>query len=547
MQIKSIKLFLWLGTFVLFVALACNFVTGATPGTQTEAVLPPVLETAADPSAESTPEDTDMMQGGSLAVTKLEDVRNAVIQIEAQGTFVNPDFSVSYNVVGTGSGFIIDPTGIAVTNNHVVTGAALLRVWVGGDTSQTYSARVLGVSECSDLAVIAINGEDFPYLEWYEDPINVGLEVYAAGFPLGEPQFTLTKGIVSKERAGGETSWASVSHVIEHDANINPGNSGGPLVTASGSVVGINYRGRETNQYYAIGRDLGIRVVEQLREGMDIDSFGINGEAFAIEGLSGVWVYSVKSGSPADLAGIEGGDIITTLQDLVIGRDGTMVDYCDILRSHSSTDILNVEVIRYFSDEILQGQINGRPLESVFYFGQDLTTDFEDQGEISEYSDYVTVTDDYGAIQISIPAEWSEVDGSYWYDGADVIGSAISASADLDGFLYTWNESGVFFGASDELAKLGGYIQLLDVTRQDFSGDCKLEGRYDYEDPAYRGKYDLYSNCGNQGTVFIVLTAVPKENPQAYLVLVEIQITKDADFDALEMILDTFVVVGSLP
>jgi serine protease Do len=544
---KSIKPFLWLGILVLVVALSCSLFNGVTPETPTEEAQPPTQEISSDDTAFPPPEETEVMQEESGAVSSLDDVRNAVIQIEAQGTFINPDFTISYNVVGTGSGFIIDPSGIAVTNNHVVTGAGLLRVWVGGDRSRTYNARVLGVSECSDLAVIAIDGEDFAYLEWYEDPINVGLEVYAAGFPLGEPQFTLTKGIVSKERAGGETSWASVSHVIEHDATINPGNSGGPLVTSSGKVVGVNYRGRQTNQYFAIGRDIGVRVVEELRNGKDIDSFGINGEAFTAEEFSGIWVYSVKSGSPADMAGIKGGDIITTLEDLVIGSDGTMVDYCDILRSHSPTDILNVEVLRYFSEEILQGQINGRPLETVFSFGQGLTTDLDDEGELTEYSGFVTITDDYGAIQMSVPIEWGEVDGSYWTDGVDVIGSAISASADLDGFLYTWNESGVFFGASDELAKFGGFVQLLDITRDDFSADCKLEGRYDYEDPAYRGKYDLYSNCGNQGTAFIVLTAVPKDNPQAYLILVQIQITKDADFDALEMILDTFVVIGLLP
>jgi serine protease Do len=544
---KSIKPFLWLGILVLVVALSCSLFNGVTPETPTEEAQPPTQEISSDDTTFPPPEETEVMQEESGAVSSLDDVRNAVIQIEAQGTFINPDFTISYNVVGTGSGFIIDPSGIAVTNNHVVTGAGLLRVWVGGDRSRTYNARVLGVSECSDLAVIAIDGEDFAYLEWYEDPINVGLEVYAAGFPLGEPQFTLTKGIVSKERAGGETSWASVSHVIEHDATINPGNSGGPLVTSSGKVVGVNYRGRQTNQYFAIGRDIGVRVVEELRNGKDIDSFGINGEAFTAEELSGIWVYSVKSGSPADMAGIKGGDIITTLEDLVIGSDGTMVDYCDILRSHSPTDILNVEVLRYFSEEILKGQINGRPLETVFSFGQGLTTDLDDEGELTEYSGFVTITDDYGAIQMSVPTEWGEVDGSYWTDGVDVIGSAISASADLDGFLYTWNESGVFFGASDELAKFGGFVQLLDITRDDFSADCKLEDRYDYEDPAYRGKYDLYSNCGNQGTAFIVLTAVPKDNPQAYLILVQIQITKDADFDALEMILDTFVVIGLLP
>ena len=115
-----------------------------------------------------------------------------------------------------------------MTNNHVVTGAALLQVYVGGETDRVYSARVLGVSECSDLAVIYIEGDGFPFLQWYEDEIDVGLDVYAAGFPLGDPEYTLTKGIISKARTSGETDWASVDAVVEHDATINPGNSGGP-------------------------------------------------------------------------------------------------------------------------------------------------------------------------------------------------------------------------------------------------------------------------------------------------------------------------------
>ena len=141
------------------------------------------------------------------------------------------------NVLGRGSGVIIDDSGVAVTNNHVVTGAAILRVFVGGE-SQPRNARIVGVSECSDLAVIDIEGDGYPYLEWFDGQIYAGLDVFAAGFPLGDPEFTLTKGIVSKARTRGETNWASV---IEHDANINPGNSGGPLVTTDGKVIGINY------------------------------------------------------------------------------------------------------------------------------------------------------------------------------------------------------------------------------------------------------------------------------------------------------------------
>ncbi|MGB5845534.1 MAG: S1C family serine protease, partial [Anaerolineales bacterium] len=485
----------------------------------------------------------------SGAVTSLDEVKNAVIQIQAEGTFVNPDFSVSYNDAGYGSGFIIDPSGLALTNNHVVTGAALLKVWIGGDTTKSYNANVVAVSECSDLALIDLEGDGYQYLDWHEGPINVGLEVYSAGYPLGEPQFTLTRGIVSKEETGGETYWASVDYVIEHDATINPGNSGGPLLDSDGKVVGINYRVRETDQYFAIGRDLAVEVVDDLEDGLNVESLGINGEAFVGDDFSGIWVYSVESGSPADKTGIEGGDIVTMLENLILSSDGTMSDYCDVLRSHDADDTLDIEVLRYGTGEVLAGQINGRDLETALTLTDTIADDIsgvvvEDTGS---YSGYMSVMDDYGALQMEIPVEWADIYGGYWEDGGDTIGTAISAAADLDAYINTWSESGVFFGASDDLAKLGGYVNLLDVRRDDLIDDCKYDDRYDYEDNLYRGKYDLFENCGESGNVYFVLTAVPKEDPQAFLILVEMQIGKDADFDALDQILATFDVVGSLP
>lgn len=126
-----------------------------------------------------------------------------------------------------------------MTNNHVVTGAAFLQVYVDGE-DQPRNARVLGVSECSDLAVIDVEGDGYPYLDWYEDDIGVGLEIYAAGFPLGNEEYTLLDGIVSKRDADGESDWASVDSVIEHSANTLPGNSGGPIVTADGKIVAVN-------------------------------------------------------------------------------------------------------------------------------------------------------------------------------------------------------------------------------------------------------------------------------------------------------------------
>jgi serine protease Do len=546
MDKRTGKPLIWFMAILLILLAACSSGAGET---SEEPVATKESEPQETEGAESSPEASEPEEASSGAISSLDEAKNAVIQIVSEGTFVNPDFSVSYNFAGTGSGFIIDPSGLAITNNHVVTGAALMKVWIGGETDKNYNAKVIAVSECSDLALIDIEGEDFPYLEWHEGPINVGLEVYAAGYPLGEPQFTLTRGIVSKEQAGGETNWASVDYVIEHDATINPGNSGGPLLDEEGKVVGVNYRGREaSDQYYAIGRELAMNMAEDLKQGQDIEAIGINGEAFATDEFSGIWVSSVESGSPADEAGVEGGDIITMLESLILASDGTMSDYCDILRSHKLDDILDIEVLRYATGEVLTGQLNGRELETSVTFADTID---EDVSEVVEdtgtYSGYMTVTDDYGAIQMDIPAEWTDIYGGYWEDGGDVIGSAISAASDLDAYINTWLESGVFFGASDDLAKLGGYVNLLDIRRDTFLADCKLEGRYDYEDVIYRGKYDLFENCGDSGNLFLVLTAVPSDNSQAFLILVEMQITKEVDFDALEQILGTFEVIGSLP
>jgi serine protease Do len=545
MKLRKFQPKVWFVILVLILLSACG--SGTQEPTQ-EAVQSEQLEPQETEDVEASSNEVPTEEGEVGAISSLDEAKNAVIQIEADGTFVNPDFSVSYNDAGFGSGFIIDPSGLAVTNNHVVTGAALLKVWIGGETGKTYNAKVVGVSECSDLALIDIEGDGFPYLDWHEGPINVGLEVYAAGFPLGEPQFTLTRGIVSKEEAGGETYWASVDYVIEHDATINPGNSGGPLLNADGNVVGINYSGRETDQYFAIGRDLAQDVVSQLEKGQNVEWVGINGEAFVNEDFSGIWVYSVESGSPADKAGIEGGDIITMVESLILATDGTMADYCDVLRSHDNDDTLDIEVLRYSTGVVLDGQLNGRELETTVTFTETIEEDIETVVEdAGTYSGYVSVMDDYGAIQMDIPAEWTDVYGGFWDDEGETIGSTISAAANLDAYINSWSESGVFFGASDDLAKLGGYVNLLDVRRDFLIDECKYDTRYDYEDVAFRGKYDLYENCGGSGNVYIVLTAVPINDPQAFLVLVEMQITKDSDFEALDQILATFDVVGSLP
>lgn len=306
------------------------------------------------------------------ALSSLQGIESAVVRIVSQGTFIDPEFGVQFNAPGTGSGFIIDPSGLAVTNNHVIAGAALLNVWISGETNPR-NARVVGYSECWDLALIEIDGEGFKSLEFSEDSPGVGAPVFAAGYPLGDSQFTLTSGIVSKISSDGDTAWASVDEVLVHDAALDPGSSGGPLVDSNGSVVGVNFAKSSlaTNQNFALTGRGAQSVIERLRAGDNVDSVGINGAAIASEDsqVAGIWVSSVVTGSSADQLGIQPGDLIISMEGLFLGLDGTMSGYCEVLRSHSPNDKLAVFVARIADGELLEGQLNGTELSRIGSLG----------------------------------------------------------------------------------------------------------------------------------------------------------------------------------
>jgi len=566
MKLKVFKPLIWLGILILVVSLACNL--SSAPASPTQTLPPPPTQPPA-PSPTTAPVDTPQpikpkpTQSQSGAVSSLGDVQKAIIQIEAEGTFVDPQEGWNINVGKRGSGFIIDPSGIAVTNNHVATGAAILRVWVGGETAKTYNAKILGVSECSDLAVIKIDGEDFPYLDWFGGEIKVGLRVYAAGFPLGDPAFTLTDGIVSKTAANGDSSWASVKTVIEHTAKINPGNSGGPLVDENGKVIGINYSSiAQYEQNFAISRDTAKPVIEQLRSSKNIDSIGVNGIAVSgnINGMNiyGVWVRSVASGSPADKALIQPADIIYQMEGEVLATDGTMKSYCEILRSRNPTDTMGVTIIRYGDPSLplLEGQINGRNLSVTGSFtgGSTAAGEATPTGEaVGGAYTYVKVKDNTNTIEVEIPSAWSDINGEVWtsdWGGLKFDAPSITAASNLTDY-NSYKAPGVFFAASDRLGQIGGFVELLDGVKGWYENDCKFDGRNEYGkeggyyDILYEGKFDLWKNCGGTNTEVMVLAARPKADPTAYLMLVEVRILSEADLEALIHILDSFEVIGS--
>jgi len=507
----------------------------------------PVGSTATTASTPgSTPSDVADTTDSAGRPTHFQEVQSAVIQIVAQGTFRDPELGFS-DGSGAGSGFIISPDGLAVTNNHVVAGAATLEVFIGGDAETSYNASIVGVSECNDLALIDISeSESLTYLDWYQGDIRPGLTVYAAGFPLGDPEYTLTGGIVSKASAGGDlTGTSSIDHTIEHDANIQPGNSGGPLVAEDGTVVAVNYAGgavaTTTAQFYGIASDLARPVISKLMDG-DFETLGINGWAVFDEAaaLSGVWVAGVAAGSPAAGAEILPGDIITSMNGIPVGNDGTFKDYCDVIRT-AGDNAIAVDVLRYDTSEVLRGEINGsQPLELAFSFADEIEDEVsvDDSSSTIAYVDYQSIVDDTGKIVIEVPAEWTDIDSTPAIedDGEEI--PYILAATDRQAWTDTFDVPGVLFVKLAPTDDIPGTL----LAYGDLSEGCTDLGLVDYSDPVFTGQYQVWDACGGTSTSVVVLAAVPADN--SYTALMMVQLVTDADLDALDRIFQTFNVVG---
>jgi serine protease Do len=233
---------------------------------------------------------------------------------------------------GTGSGFIVSPDGIILTNNHVVAGAD--RVTVRLFDKREFAAKVVGTDPATDIAVLRIAATDLPTVTMgNSDSSRVGEWVLAIGNPLGEAfTFTVTAGIVSAKGrllAGLQQSRYSIQDFIQTDAAINPGNSGGPLVNIHGDVIGINSAiASETGFYsgygFAIPINLARTVMDQIIKTGHVERavIGIaireaqpeDADAVGLKTVTGVVVNSYTGDdSPARAAGIQPGDVIIEL------------------------------------------------------------------------------------------------------------------------------------------------------------------------------------------------------------------------------------------
>jgi serine protease Do len=476
---------------------------------------------------DSKTKDTIEKASGSI-----DDAKAATVQILAEGEVRDPEGVTEF--AGAGSGFIIDPSGLVVTNNHVVTGAGTVKVRLPEEDDEI-PAKVLGVSECSDLALLEITeGSDFPTVPWYDGEIEPPLDVYAVGFPLGEEELTVTKGVVSKAEANGQWEWASVRDAIEHDAAIQPGNSGGPLVTENGEVVGVNYAGfdfagKGTEQYWAIGSPLAQEVVETLKDGDEL-SIGVNGLAFIDDeaGIQGVWVSGVKPGGIAEEAGIMPGDVITSLNGVTLDS-GTMEEYCDVLRSANLEEEIAVRVVRFDTGELLEGDLNSdEPLVVSYSFAEEYGDDLE-ESDPEEVVGFVEVSDDTGEITTSLPDTWSDVDGV----SQDMLGigtpqPTLKAAPSLSDFDSS-SGPGIAILTMDGFSSTGVDINAVLDGAIEGSG-CTEQSRDQYTTDMLTGPFAI-ADC--DGIVLVVLTATTIANPDTLVLVLGAAVT-DADLGYID-------------
>lgn len=239
---------------------------------------------------------------------------------------------------GQGSGFIVDRSGIILTNSHVVNGAD--KVTVTLKDGRTFEGKVRGADEVTDLAVVKIDGSDLPVVTLgNSDQIQVGDWAIAVGNPLGLDN-TVTLGIISTlKRSSAQVGIPDKRlDFIQTDAAINPGNSGGPLVNDQGEVIGINtaIRADAMGIGFAIPINKAKTIKDQLAKGERIvhPYLGVQmtmltpelakqnnsdpNSAFIVPEVTGVIVVRVLPNTPAAKAGLRRGDVITQIDDQAI-------------------------------------------------------------------------------------------------------------------------------------------------------------------------------------------------------------------------------------
>jgi len=301
---------------LLSLALLCH------AGARAEAPVPPRAEAAAPVLGVMLPDFASLVRNHGPVVVNIRAFRSR----PADKTRANaPDAAPTPpRESGVGSGFIVAPNGIILTNRHVILGAEKIRVRFAD--KRELPARVLGVDPLTDVAVLKVEADNLPTAKLGDsEQLTVGQWVLAIGAPLGLER-TATQGIISA--LGRSLPSDSYVPFIQTDVPINPGNSGGPLFDVQGRVVGINSQivsstGGYMGLSFAIPINTAVAVARQiLAQGHATHGWlGVSAQelsqelahAYGLDLPHGALITEVRPGGPADKAGLQAGDIVVAL------------------------------------------------------------------------------------------------------------------------------------------------------------------------------------------------------------------------------------------
>lgn len=354
--------------FATFVIALVSALLGATIGVagllSAFGVTPDDLLGKPEPAVQQErPRDEVMSEGSSVdedvSVAVAEQVVPSVVNVsvsQVQTDFLGRQFSAE---ISNGSGVVISEDGYILTNFHVIEGGDTFVVTAGADD---YDATVVGTDPSSDLAVIKIQATGLKAIKIGDSSkVKVGQWIMAVGSPFGLEK-SVTSGIVSalkrSETMQAATGASIYSNMIQIDAAINPGNSGGALVDSDGRLIGINTliqstSGSSAGVGFAIPVNYAMDIAEQLIETgtavhpyLGISMISVNemvAEEYGLTTDSGVFIADVLVDSPAQLGGIQRGDVIVRLADEAIGSaDDLLIS----LRDHRPGEKVEVEIVR---------------------------------------------------------------------------------------------------------------------------------------------------------------------------------------------------------